>query len=191
MAKANGDMAEMESIESFKMTNPASPTPRPPSVYFKPQSSGPPTMKKSQRQVAVTICEYGSNLNGNCRREPGKFDFIGSKPNPNQKSEDLSQSLKNELEKTLSRSNLKKRTDSIENLLGGKTTVTIVPKTKEVNNNNVNRVTIAIPNGACHKPDGPIPVLNGILKNSDNVITANNSTTKNIKFDNVIIKEKM
>jgi hypothetical protein len=175
LAKANGELAELESIESFKMTNPASPTPRPPPVYFKPQSSGPPTMKKSQRQVAVTISEYGSNINGNARREPGKFDFIATKANPNQKSEDLSECLKSELEKTLSRSNLKKRTDSIENLHGGKTTITILPKTKEINNN---WVSVAQP-----------PVLNGILKNADNMISAN-STVKNIKFENVI-REKM
>uniref|UniRef100_A0AAG5CU65 PDZ domain-containing protein n=1 Tax=Anopheles atroparvus TaxID=41427 RepID=A0AAG5CU65_ANOAO len=58
MAKASGDSAELESIESFKLTNPQPPPARPPSYYFCPQATGPPTMKKSQKPIAVTISEY-------------------------------------------------------------------------------------------------------------------------------------
>lgn len=111
MAKASGDAAEMESIESFKLMNPSSPVPRPPSLYFAPQSTGPPTMKKCQRQVSVTIGEYG-NMAAN-RKEPNKFNFISKLEDKKNREEDVSQKLKNELEMTLSRSNLKKRNDSL------------------------------------------------------------------------------
>jgi hypothetical protein len=74
---ASAEAAELNSIESYKMTNPgaAAAPPRPPSVYFAPQKSGPPTMKKStNRSVSVTIGEYGGLQS---RKEPTKFDFIG------------------------------------------------------------------------------------------------------------------
>ena len=60
IARANGELAELESIESYKLTNPSSPTPKPPSAYFVPQNTGPATMKKIQKSVSVTIGEYGS-----------------------------------------------------------------------------------------------------------------------------------
>jgi hypothetical protein len=113
---ASADAAELESIESYKMTNPGATTapPRPPSVYFAPQKSGPPTMKKStNRSVSVTIGEYGGLQT---RKEPTKFDFIGKPPTNghNDRTDfDVTTQLKHELEKTLSRSNLKKRSDSM------------------------------------------------------------------------------
>uniref|UniRef100_A0A182QNC7 PDZ domain-containing protein n=1 Tax=Anopheles farauti TaxID=69004 RepID=A0A182QNC7_9DIPT len=69
MAKASGDSAELESIESFKLNNPQPAPVRPPSYYFCPQASGPPTMKKSQKPIAVTISEYATNA------APARFDF--------------------------------------------------------------------------------------------------------------------
>ncbi|XP_055370993.1 transcription factor mef2A [Condylostylus longicornis] len=128
IAKANGDMAELESIDSYQLLNPSSPTPKPPSAYFVPPNSGPPTMKKSNRPVSVTIGEYGASKSGG-RKEPSKFDFISSRsgsnsPNDlsspmssmsptsfNGKDENVSHMLRSELELTLSRSNLKKRHD--------------------------------------------------------------------------------
>lgn len=108
IAKANGDAAEMESIESFHLNNPAAAIPKPPPSYFHLQSSGPPTMKKSTRSVSVTIGEYTD------RKEPNKFDFIAKSPtatsdslaNPNG---DVSDRLKSELENTLIRSQLKSK----------------------------------------------------------------------------------
>ncbi|XP_053689280.1 serine-rich adhesin for platelets [Sabethes cyaneus] len=106
LAKANGDVAELESIESFKMTNPT-PTPvRPPSYYFCPQNTGPPTMKKTLKPIAVTISEYEPSKSGN------RFDTFTE-------SSDASCSigrLRSELEKTLSMSNLRLRCESRENL---------------------------------------------------------------------------
>lgn len=113
--KANGDLAEMESIESFQLNNPSSQIPVPPPMYFSSQKSGPPTMKKIQRPVSVIINSYDD------KQEPGKFDFIETKTNGNTNgyqrvNEDMSTRLKNELEKTLSRSNLRRRSDSMVSL---------------------------------------------------------------------------
>lgn len=214
MAKANGDMADMESIESFKLNNPSSPKPRPPSVYFNPQSSGPPTMKKSLKPISVTIGEYTSG-----RKEPTKFDFI--KRNGNEiDDEDVSSKLKNELEKTLSRSNLKKRneTDLIDQnrttvlLNGNGISKPVLQKTQSanieklsamisahhLNNNNnnskidqtqsTNKVTISIPSHPeLRKSESSPP--NGILKTSTNgrssLTSTNGQEHKNIKFGNM------
>lgn len=111
--KANGSAAEMESIESFQLNNPSSQIPVPPPMYFSSQKSGPPTMKKIQRPVSVIINSYDD------KKEPGKFDFIDSQSNSHGNGyqqrvhEDMSTRLKNELEKTLSRSNLRRRSDSM------------------------------------------------------------------------------
>lgn len=111
--KANGSAAEMESIESFQLNNPSSQIPVPPPMYFSSQKSGPPTMKKIQRPVSVIINSYDD------KKEPGKFNFFDSQSNGHgngyqQKTHDnMSTRLKNELEKTLSRSNLRRRSDSM------------------------------------------------------------------------------
>lgn len=212
MAKANGDMADMESIESFKLNNPSSPKPRPPSVYFNPQSSGPPTMKKSHKPISVTIGEYAGG-----RKEPTKFDFI--KRNGNETDDDdVSNRLQSELEKTLSRSNLKKRNET-EAIDQNKTTVLLNGNSKPVlqktqsanieklsamisahhlNNNNIskieqphqstNKVTISIPSHPeLRKSESSPP--NGILKTSTNgrssLTSTNGQEHKNIKFGNM------
>lgn len=58
--KANGDLAELESIESFKInnSNTSQGPPVPPPMYFSTQKSGPPTMKKLSRPVSFgqTTC---------------------------------------------------------------------------------------------------------------------------------------
>ncbi|XP_058829890.1 uncharacterized protein LOC131689095 [Topomyia yanbarensis] len=115
LAKANGDVAELESIESFKLTNPT-PTPvRPPSYYFSPQATGPSTMKKSLKPIAVTISEYSSSI-------VGGQDHQRTTTTDDPKGEDdaISTSignLRSELEKTLSMSNLRLRCESRENLV--------------------------------------------------------------------------
>ncbi|XP_050068904.1 uncharacterized protein LOC126557242 [Anopheles maculipalpis] len=75
MAKANGDSAELESIESFKLNNPQPPPARPPSYYFCPQATGPPTMKKSQKPIAVTISEYATSARTEEPTKSTRFDF--------------------------------------------------------------------------------------------------------------------
>ncbi|XP_059619167.1 uncharacterized protein LOC132263422 [Phlebotomus argentipes] len=207
MAKANGDMAELESIESFKLTNPSSPPPRPPSVYFAPQNSGPPTMKRNHRPVSVTIGEYGQMV----RKEPAKFNFI-ARPDENSRNggdEDMSQRLRNELEMTLSRSNLKKRSDhELENggVNGMTTTVTVNGDKKdgscvengkallqksnstniEKSNGMANRVMITIPSKPeLRKTESSPP--SGILKNGGSAMAFTNGGAehKNISFGNI------
>lgn len=168
MAKANGDVAELESIESFKLTNPM-PTPiRPPSYYFSPQNTGPPTMKKSQKPIAVTISEYSSNAQRDGLKKPMRFDFGDVKAAAN--SGTSMGNLKNELEKTLSLSNLRQRTESREDLverihivgrsdscaqeqakLSRSSSVANVGRTSATAVSSGNRITIAISNSADKK----------------------------------------
>lgn len=108
--KANGENAEMESIESFQLNNPSSKIPAPPPMYFSSQKNGTTTMKKIQRPVSVIINSYDD------KKDPGKFDFLETNGQGNaqqRNNEDMSTRLKNELEKTLSRSNLRRRSDSM------------------------------------------------------------------------------
>jgi harmonin len=110
--KANGDLAEMESIESFKLINPSSQIPIPPPMYFSSQKSGPPTMKKVQKPISVIINTYDD------KEKPGKFNFFEMQTNRNlqntqKTNENVSTRLKTELEKTLLRSNLRKKSDSM------------------------------------------------------------------------------
>lgn len=136
MAKATGDAAELESIDSYKLTNPASPPPKPPSSYFQLAATGPATLKKPVRPVAVTIGEYG----GARKEAPRQFDFIASNggrtgdvvdhSSGGVEMADVSHRLKNELESTLSRSNLKTRTDG--GALGVSVSV-VIPNCIDVN----------------------------------------------------------
>lgn len=139
IAKANGDAAELASIDSYKMTNPASPEPKPPSLYFNAQSSGPATLKKPLRSVSVTIGEYAGR-----KEMPKQFDFIGKGAAESEKlvasngdaaDVDVTGRLKSELESTLSRSNLRARNDSEVNILGEENTkfATNIPHNRFLN----------------------------------------------------------
>lgn len=124
MAKATGDAAELESIDSYKLTNPASPPPKPPSSYFQLAATGPATLKKPARPVAVTIGEYG----GARKEAPRQFDFIGNGGRDVADGGDVTHRLKNELESTLSRSNLKSRTEGVSKNLHFKKTLNPLSK---------------------------------------------------------------
>lgn len=110
--KANQETAELESIDSFQLSNPQTNVPLPPSMYFCSQRSYPPTLKKNHKQVSVMINTYDD------KKEPGKLEFIESESYHNANGGcDMSSRLKSELEKTLSRSNLKHRSESIVSLM--------------------------------------------------------------------------
>lgn len=107
------EAAELESLESFKLKNPSSVQPKPPSNYFVRAPNGTATMKKHVRPVSVTIGEYPS---GGLRKEPSKLDFIANEKANGVNGTDtipISNRLQSELALTLSRSNLRKKTDSI------------------------------------------------------------------------------
>lgn len=110
------DKAELDSLESYKLKNPSNVLPKPPSNYFVKAPNGTTTMKKLTRPVSVTIGEYA--YGGAGRREPTKLEFLnGDKPDgPNSKpngDEDISNRLQSELVMTLSRSNLRKKTEAV------------------------------------------------------------------------------
>nr|CAD7411666.1 unnamed protein product [Timema poppensis] len=138
------DSVEMQSLESFTLNNPVSPSPKPPSTYFASGKNNNPlrnagstlnltstdtilkrniTNNKS-RPVSVTIGEYPSGAE---RRTPNRFDFLppsstdSSKVSPDAKSPITSQ-LHSELMHTLSRSNLRKHTDLQGNIINGSQT---------------------------------------------------------------------
>lgn len=110
--KSVHDAVEMESLESFKLNNPSSPTPRPPNTYFMKQPSGTLTMKKANPQVSVTIGEYPTNT---FRKQPSKLEFLSNDlvDGNARKDEPVGSRLQSELVQTLSRSNLKKKTENV------------------------------------------------------------------------------
>ncbi|XP_053600107.1 uncharacterized protein LOC128669362 isoform X2 [Plodia interpunctella] len=113
-AKTNEEDVDLESLESFKLKNPANVLPKPPSTYFVRAPNGTATMKKHARPVSVTIGEYAST--GAARREPTKLDFLSADRPDGRHAEDdvsISNRLQSELALTLSRSNLRKKTEAL------------------------------------------------------------------------------
>ncbi|XP_021925111.1 uncharacterized protein LOC110832430 isoform X3 [Zootermopsis nevadensis] len=142
----NADTVEMQSIESFTLTNPHSPKPKPPEIYFvpvrnkkKPQHSSDTNQSTwkddrlagKQRPVSITISEYPSGVE---RRVPTRFDFLPTYATEVRKStsqvdgSSITSQLHSELAQTLSRSNLQKRTDSQDSLQNGISTETASAK---------------------------------------------------------------
>lgn len=112
--KIKDEKVDLESLESFKSKNPTNVQPKPPSNYFVRAPNGTATMKKHARPVSVTIGEYTSGAGG--RREPTKLDFLnGDKPDSSHVDDEVSISnrLQSELALTLSRSNLRKKTEAL------------------------------------------------------------------------------
>lgn len=117
---------DMESLESFKLNNPSTVRPKPPDIYFNRPISSPSsghssqnsTLSKKSRPVSVTIGEYPTGTN---RKLPSKFQFLNSGSSEGECSETDSQPitsrLASELAQTLSRSNLRKRTESLVSYL--------------------------------------------------------------------------
>ncbi|XP_045763747.1 uncharacterized protein LOC123866317 isoform X1 [Maniola jurtina] len=105
--------AEVESLESYKLKTPLNVTPKPPSHYFIKAPNGSATMKKHARPVSVTIGEYVNNVG---RKEPCKLDFLNGDKAENgiPDSEPITSRLQSELALTLSRSNLRKKTEALD-----------------------------------------------------------------------------
>ncbi|CAH0561329.1 unnamed protein product [Brassicogethes aeneus] len=198
----NNDSVEMESLESFRLDG-NSEVPKPPNTYFKKSLSGQlsngstannsvnGTLRRS-RPVSVTIGEYPTMR----RNHVGKLDFLGSDEVDSNggkfSKRPVSAQFSSELAETLKRSNLKKRTESVENLLMAKEQISpqqngsvrisltknLAKSTNDLFNNNDyekinlsksvsnhNRVTINInANNNERKVESP----NGILKNTVN-----------------------
>lgn len=117
------EKAELDSLESFTLKNPSNAPPKPPSNYFVRAPNGTATMKKHGRPVSVTIGEYASG--GGPRREPSKLDFLnGDKPDSQHTPEEssISNRLQSELVLTLSRSNLRKKTEALVSVMYSKYT---------------------------------------------------------------------
>ncbi|KAG5683613.1 hypothetical protein PVAND_012886 [Polypedilum vanderplanki] len=166
IAKAKGDVAEMESLESFRLTSPSSKIPAPPPMYFQTQKFEPTTLKKvQQKPVSVIVSSYDMN-----KKEPGKLGFVDSANDrvyDENANVDMSTRLKYELEKTLSRSNLRRSLDNI------------LKSDSEPSYDATNDRQIVLMSKK-HEPS----TLNGILKNGTNKVNGN-GTVKNISFDDM------
>ncbi|XP_043212508.1 uncharacterized protein LOC122376666 isoform X4 [Amphibalanus amphitrite] len=148
---------ETESLDSFTLEHPPPAAPKPPPTYF----DGAPR----KRDVLVSIGSYGDS-----RPAPSRLQFLGSQKGAEDsngsKFEEVTTQLQHELVQTLSRSNLRHRTGSMDNLLsdgGASTRRTVTDKYGSVLN--------ISDSGADSGPGG------GILKNG----TAR-SSSKSISF---------
>ncbi|XP_024085655.1 whirlin [Cimex lectularius] len=103
-----GDIVEMQSLESFKLTNPSKVKPKPPNTYFTQNpsltsdtSNGTASTLPIKDKPVVTIREYPG---GKERKNPAKFDFLQNIPPPvANDGEPIGARLQNELSHTLSR----------------------------------------------------------------------------------------
>ncbi|KAK9509116.1 hypothetical protein O3M35_006502 [Rhynocoris fuscipes] len=108
------DIVEMQSLESFKLTDPAKVKPKPPNTYFTQNSSSNQSdtsngtastvpIKDNKSKPIVTIREYPA---GKERKNPTKFDFlqnISSTQTVDDDKQPIASRLQNELSQTLQR----------------------------------------------------------------------------------------
>ncbi|CAH1988325.1 unnamed protein product [Acanthoscelides obtectus] len=130
MLKKDQDAVEMESLDSFRMNGPTGVQPKPPSTYFQKTETvggeegqygaikGHKPVEKS-KSVSVIIGEYQANT------QPGKLNFLRRGPDTFKPAGSRT-GLADELRHTLNRSNLRKRTESMDDLLS--TTQQIKPQ---------------------------------------------------------------
>ncbi|KAG8279010.1 hypothetical protein J6590_008029 [Homalodisca vitripennis] len=109
----NADFVEMQSIESFKLTNPSVLRPKPPPIYFQPNMNGSTTTSSASSKVSsdskpnITIREYPKNTDV---KNPERFQFLsqnGSHHTTLSSDEPLVTRLQDELSQTLSKANLR------------------------------------------------------------------------------------
>ncbi|XP_072159723.1 uncharacterized protein [Bemisia tabaci] len=115
----NSDLVEMQSIESFKLTSPATVRPKPPPTYFVPtvkivpnsnnSSVSPRSSSNLNGKPAVTIREYPSAAP---KKQPSRMEFLpksGETVTDFPPGTEPTSRLQTELCQTLARSNLNKR----------------------------------------------------------------------------------
>ncbi|XP_075211659.1 uncharacterized protein LOC142318898 isoform X2 [Lycorma delicatula] len=124
----SAESVEMESLESFKLTNPSTIKPKPPSTYFAQNtkknanrsSDSSLNSRSSVQNVAIesakptiTIREYPTTLD---RKNPTRFHFLNHNSTSSSilKDQPISSQLHTELSQTLSRANLQPNGDKME-----------------------------------------------------------------------------
>ncbi|XP_046673575.1 uncharacterized protein LOC124362804 isoform X3 [Homalodisca vitripennis] len=130
----NADFVEMQSIESFKLTNPSVLRPKPPPIYFQPNMNGSTTTSSASKVSSdskpnITIREYPKNTDV---KNPERFQFLsqnGSHHTTLSSDEPLVTRLQDELSQTLSKANLRQDSPpdekTVPSRMTGKNTVTI------------------------------------------------------------------
>lgn len=96
------EVVEMHSIDTHELLQPKKQAPKPPDTYFKPPNRKDLT-ESPKRTTVIKITEYPSE-NG---KSPGKFDFLEDR------EKKVCDSFESELAKTLSRVQLKSRSDVV------------------------------------------------------------------------------
>ncbi|XP_034246554.1 atherin-like isoform X1 [Thrips palmi] len=135
---------EMQSLDSLELLEPRARQPRPPQTYFQ-QNRAPAAPRPA---VCVTIREYGAAAS----RQPSKLTFL----NGQQQQQDEASGLQDELAATLSRSNLRTRTDVVDAGSDGHAK----EASKALDEVSRGNVTVTSVNGGAPKNGVP----NGILK---------------------------
>uniref|UniRef100_A0A1B6LG89 PDZ domain-containing protein n=2 Tax=Graphocephala atropunctata TaxID=36148 RepID=A0A1B6LG89_9HEMI len=132
----SADFVEMQSLESFKLTNPSVLKPKPPPIYFKPNMNGSNTVSSASSKVSsdskpnITIREYPKNTDV---KNPERFQFLSHNGSQHataiKTDEPLAMRLQDELNHTLSKANLRQDPTlderTVPNRMTGKNTVTI------------------------------------------------------------------
>ncbi|XP_028133149.1 harmonin [Diabrotica virgifera virgifera] len=115
------ESVEMDSLESFKMHNPNHVTPKPPGTYFQKRdlcsklsngSVASSAGKERPKSVNISIGEYAV-----VRSPPRKLDFLKNGTLGRKSVGNSPGNLAYELTQTLNKSNLRKRTESMDDLL--------------------------------------------------------------------------
>ncbi|CAG9832319.1 unnamed protein product [Diabrotica balteata] len=115
------ESVEMDSLESFKMHNPNHVTPKPPGTYFQKRdlcsklsngSVASSAGKERPKSVNISIGEYAA-----VRSPPRKLDFLKNGTLGRNSVGNGPGNLAYELSQTLNKSNLRKRTESMDDLL--------------------------------------------------------------------------
>lgn len=176
------DSVEMESLESFVLYNTADQKPKPPERYFnsKPilttqlshgsvSSNSTLGRQIKPRPVSVTIGEYSSN--GTVRKTPGKLDFLQNGVDEIKlQNQPITSQLASELAQTLNRSNLRRKTESMENLL-------FSPQIKPLKNGSV-RISLGQMSKHLAKSTNDLSSLNNLTKAFSNKVMINLDTTE-------------
>lgn len=124
----NADCVEMESLESFKLTNPSTVKPKPPPTYFAQNTSkntsrssdsslnsrtSVPNVAIESAKPTITIREYPTTVD---RKNPTRFHFLNHNTSSTNvcKDQPITCQFQNELTQTLSRANLKSSSEKPE-----------------------------------------------------------------------------
>lgn len=172
------DCVEMDSLDSFKMKNPNNVKPKAPNIYFQKRdvcanlSNGSTTSIGGQerpKSVNVSIGEYAVT-----RSPPGRLDFLKNGTLGRTSSGNTPGNLAMELSQTLNKSNLRKRTESMDDLLSS-------PQIRPQSNGTVRISVSNLARGFAKSTNNLTEDIDANLKNENRImINVNQAKSKGI-----------